>query len=218
MCSRFWGAPEGTAILTAIEEKGVEAILEAINEGSSNVAPTELQPVVHMENGQAIISRMKWGFTIPGRQPIINARIETVLEKGLFAQSAINRRCLIAVQGFYEWDKTTKPKQPYCFRMKDGAEFAFAGLWRVMNGEKQFVVCTTEPNELVAQLHNRMPCVVASSDFNLWLKGDTHEALSKITVPFPAELMTCFKVKTAMSNPRYKAEDAPEPLRDLFDI
>lgn len=225
MCSRFWGALDGKRV-TAVEKHGGAAIIEALQEelrnspsgAFANVAPTESQGVIHMNHmGRRVVSRMRWGFPVPDREPVVNARSETLFEKQLFARHVAEKRCLIPVQGYYEWDNG-RPKQPYCIRTKEAPIFAFGGIWREYVGEKQFVVITVSANSLIEPFKDRMPCLVAPEDFDLWLEGDCNEAIAKICRPYPAEKMTMYPVTRAMSNPRYKAEDAHQPLQTLFGL
>jgi putative SOS response-associated peptidase YedK len=103
---------------------------------------------------------------------MINARSETVAEKPSYRGAFKKRRCLVVADGFYEWKKTEDGKQPYYLRLKEGSPFGFAGLWESWNmdrdegGEelKSATIITTEPNELAAEVHNRMPVIVRHID------------------------------------------------------
>jgi putative SOS response-associated peptidase YedK len=213
MCSRFWGAPGGVRVDTAFElDLGLERPDIPLN---PNTAPTEAAGVVQVRDGKRVLTPMKWGFT-PSSGIVINARSETVLQRSLFKDAAEHRRCLVPANGFFEWESRSKPKQPWCFRRNDGEPMALAGLWRESQGVEQFVLLTCEPNEHVAQLHDRMASVILPEDYELWLEGDIEDALTAARIPYPDELMTSYPVTTAMSNPRYKNDDATEPIRDLF--
>lgn len=226
MCSRFWGTVDGKRGALKFEDPDGPAILAALtesirnwpNDTYPNVAPTDSQGVIYVNhNGRLVMGSIKWGFTVPDRQMVVNARSESMLEKALFARHVMEKRCLIPVHGYYEWDEG-KPKQPYCLRIKDAPIFAFAGIWREYVGEKQFVVVTTSANTLMSKLSDRMPCLVAPEDFDLWLRGDCDEAIRKVCRPYSAEGMVMYPVTKAMSNPKYKAEDAYSPMQTLFDL
>ena len=103
-----------------------------------------------------------WSKNMSGAAMMINARSETAATKPAFCDPLTNRRCLIPADGFYEWQRTGKAKQPYCFEVNDGALFAFAGLWdrwRDPSGEwiKSCSILTTTPNVVTAAVHDRMP-------------------------------------------------------------
>jgi putative SOS response-associated peptidase YedK len=120
----------------------------------------------------------------------INARAETVSTKPAFKEAFQRRRCLVPADGFYEWKKDVKKKQPYRIIMADEGMFAFAGLWerwRSPAGDKveTFTIITGEPNELVRPLHDRMPVIIDPADFDLWLTGSTEEA-QVLLKPFPS--------------------------------
>ncbi|HJP83843.1 MAG TPA: SOS response-associated peptidase [Fimbriimonadaceae bacterium] len=217
MCSRFCGndCRQGN-LFTSIERGGIRDLIGGTGIQTSNQAPTELAQVLVDHSGALSLIAAKWGFPITGRPLIINARAETVLERGLFADAAKKRRCLIPVSGFYEWDKNANPKQPFCFRMADESPFALAGLWRRCEDQIEFVICTTEPNELLEKYHNRMPSIIDREEYGTWLFGETEEAVSLAIEPFRAEKMKSYAVTRAMGNPRYKSEDAHQPVLDLF--
>src|SRR5512141_1192257 len=128
---------------------------------------------------------------------MINARAETLPEKPAFRAAFKKRRCLVLADGFYEWRKENdgKTKTPMYIAMKSRAPFAFAGLWEVWTspeGDKRrtCTIITTEPNELVAPIHNRMPAILTGELEAEWLDGNTPVlALSAMLKPYPAELM-----------------------------
>jgi putative SOS response-associated peptidase YedK len=102
---------------------------------------------------------------------MINARSETAADKPAFRLAFRKRRCLILADGFYEWEKQGKRKQPYLFRLKGGEPFAFAGLWEHWERDGKVIdsctILTTDPNELVKPLHDRMPVILSPHDFSL---------------------------------------------------
>lgn len=218
MCSRFWGAIDGQRVLTSVESGDFKIFLQELLDASNltwNVAPTEWVGGI-VSNGSLFAMRpLKWGFTIPGKQPVINARIESVLEKPMFRNATVDRRCLILARGFYEWNES---KQPHAIRRIDEEPMAFGGLWRTRDETSEFVVCTTEPNSTIAQIHDRMPVIVAESDWRSWLTGDSDNAVANATAPNTLYELEVYPVGRQMANPRYKGADSPLPQQDLFSL
>src|SRR5882672_3924978 len=133
-----------------------------------NIAPgQEVLAILDLEH-QITVKLFLWGL-IPSwsNEPkgFINARGETLQEKPSFSESFERRRCLIPADGFYEWKRLGKAKQPYYFQLKDGAAFAFAGIWDQWQGDSRLIVScaiiTTTPNELLASVHDRMPVILS---------------------------------------------------------
>jgi len=118
-----------------------------------------------------------------------------------------SRRCLIPADGFYEWQKKGKTKQPYCFEVNDGSLFAFAGLWdrwKDPNGQwiKSCSILTTTPNALTAPVHDRMPVILDPDIYDLWLDPgmkDVH-AMSDMLKPYDARLMRSYPVSTRINS------------------
>ncbi len=176
-----------------------------------NGAPTDKLAVVRRnhEAGENSLDLIRWGLVphfakdLKVGASLINARCETVATKPAFRGAwAKRRRCLIPVDGFYEWKREGKVKQPYALALKGGEPMALAGLWEnwkdPATGEwvRTFTVLTTAPNELIAPLHDRMPVIVPHEDWDLWLSGEDATALMK---PLPAEEMEMWTVSTAVN-------------------
>ncbi len=206
-----------------------------------NIAPT--QPVVGVvaENGNRRLKWLQWGL-VPSwakdpsiGQKLINARAETLAEKPSFRAAFKRRRCLIAADGFYEWtevapkaagglfgdsEQAGKPyTQPFHIRMKDGGPFAFAGLWEyweIADGGpiESCAIVTTEPNELLAKVHNRMPVILSEDEWEPWLDTSIPNPgpLVALLDPYPAEGMEMVPVTRRMGNPRYDAPDCIEAI------
>jgi putative SOS response-associated peptidase YedK len=191
-----------------------------------NIAPT--QPIAAVPNdGRNAVDHFVWGL-IPfwAKDPsigsrMINARSETLAEKNSFKNPYKRRRCLILADGFYEWTKVPgqKTKQPYYLRMEDGAPFAFAGLWEEWQSPegsqlRSATIITTEPNPLVAKVHNRMPVILHPDDYALWLSPDEQppSALQHLLTAFPAEEMVAYPVSTMVNSP---ANESPENIAPL---
>jgi putative SOS response-associated peptidase YedK len=130
-------------------------------------------------------------FCFASRERTVNARAETIDKAPSFRQAFTKRRCLIPADGFYEWRKTAKPKLPFAIAMKDGRPFTFAGLWENWkdpeSGEwlRTCTIITGEPNELVAQIHPRMPVILPAQHHAAWLGETDGGNLKALLVPSP---------------------------------
>ena len=186
-----------------------------------NIAPT--QPILAIPNDDKFTADFfVWGL-IPmwAKDPnignrLINARAETLPEKPAFRGSLKYKRCLILADGFYEWKTVEgkKSKTPFFIHMKDRKPFAFAGLWDSWNSPegsqiKSCTIITTEPNELMSLLHNRMPVILHPRDYDKWLNPSpqTPDQLMPLLKPFPADAMDAYPVTPLVNKP---ANDIPE--------
>ncbi|HZN09732.1 MAG TPA: SOS response-associated peptidase [Pyrinomonadaceae bacterium] len=167
-----------------------------------NIAPSQDVVTVVQRGSSPEAAFLQWGL-IPSwskeAKGIINARVETIEDKPSFNDSFKNRRCLILADGFYEWERHGKISQPYYFQMKDGAPFAFAGIWdRWRHNGRTIDSCaiiTTTANELLATIHHRMPVILESESYGLWLSEDSRSAdLKDLLAPYPADAMTSHPV------------------------
>jgi putative SOS response-associated peptidase YedK len=191
-----------------------------------NIAPT--QKVLIVRTGEAaspVFSTARWGLVPSWAKDIkigarmINARAETVAEKPAFRSAVRRRRCLIPTSGFYEWRQTAEGKQPYLIRFSDGSPFAFAGLWERWSDASghsldSCTIITTEPNELVAEVHNRMPVILPRSNHHEWLKSEPlqRSRLADLLVPHEAAGMEAFPVSTRVNRP---ANDDPQCIEPV---
>ncbi len=186
-----------------------------------NIAPT--QPVLAIPNDD----KYKADFFVWGLIPMwakdprignrmINARAETLAEKPAFRGVLKYKRCLILADGFYEWKSAggKKSKTPFFIHMKDRKPFAFAGLWDAWNSPdgsliKTCTIITTEPNELMSLIHNRMPAILHPRDYAKWLDPapQTPDLLRPLLKPFPADNMDAYPVTTLVNKP---INDTPE--------
>lgn len=174
-----------------------------------NIAPSQPVITIRQDAHQPLrkLSTMRWGL-IPSwaNDPSIgyktvNARAETVATTASFREPLRSQRCLIPADGFYEWQKSGKTKQPYCFEMNDGALFAFAGLWdrwRSPLGEviESCTILTTTPNSLLSDIHDRMPVILSPDKYDLWLDPAFRDMASvlKMLRPFEAPRMRRYPV------------------------
>ena len=191
-----------------------------------NIAPS--QPVGVIPNdGKGRLDYFVWGL-VPSwaKDPkignrMINARAETLAEKPSFRNAFKYRRCLILADGFYEWRKIpgNKTKIPTYIHLKDGKPFAFAGLWEEWNSPDgsqilSTTIITTEPNELVKPVHNRMPVILEESAYNKWLKpGESNtQELINLLRPYEASQMEAYPVSQMVNNPRNDHPNCIQPL------
>ena len=218
MCGRY---TLRTPVDTLVQQFEIDEHPSSITP-SYNIAPTQRVAAVIAENGKRKLEMLHWGL-IPSwaKDPevgnkMINARAETVAEKPSYRKAFKERRCLILTDGFYEWQKTDSGKQPYYIRMEDDSPFAFAGLWESwQNGHeiRSCTIITTSPNEVAAQVHNRMPVILHPEDYEMWLDPDfdEREPLTTLLKPFPAEAMEAYPVSRKVNRPANNDPGVIEP-------
>jgi putative SOS response-associated peptidase YedK len=182
---------------------------------SWNVAPTDPLPIVRFEPKarERSLDVMRWGLVPFWAKDLkvgfanINAKAEGIENKPAFREAFQRRRCLVPVDNFYEWKKTETGKQPYAIALADRGLMALAGLWenwRSPAGEwvRSFAIVTTEPNELCAGLHDRMPVVLARDNWPVWLGEEPAivPQLKALLAPYSSEAMTCWPVSPRVGN------------------
>jgi len=187
-----------------------------------NIAPTQLVPVITSDSPKGF-SFFYWGITPdfgqnkPVSQKLINAKAETVNEKISFKSSFQRRRCLVPADGFFEWKKLgKKTKIPHRFTLRDEDLFSFAGIWEEyesISGEIQhtFLILTTTPNEIVSEIHDRMPVILSRENEKKWLdKYSSESELLKMLQPYPAESMITYPVSPLVNSVQ---NDSPGIIR-----
>ena len=195
-----------------------------------NIRPGQMNPVI-TAHSQNQISRMFWGL-LPHfakdeqyRYKTINARAETVAKLPTFREPLRNRRCLVPATGFYEPDKIHKEKPPFTwhyFQLKDQPLFAFAGLydiWRDTQTGKEiysYTIITTAPNQLVGNIHDRMPVILRKEDESTWLNPDIAEPeqLLHLLNPYSDKQMHQWQVGGAARNPRNDYAELIQPIKE----
>lgn len=221
MCGRF---------TLTVDPSDLKEAFYWVNFGSAdftpryNIAPTQGVPVI-TNNGENKLDFYTWGL-VPfwAKDPsigsrMINARAETINEKPFFRNAFKHRRCLILADGFFEWQKLPdgKTKIPTYIHLKDGKPFAFAGLWEDWHSPDgsqilSTTIITTQPNELVKPIHNRMPVILPEDGYETWLtpgEVDTR-TLVPLLIPFDADHMDAYPVSRLVNNPR---NDSPDCIR-----
>jgi len=179
-----------------------------------NIAPTQALLAVRAGTSRPREwARLRWGL-VPSwaKEPaigarMINARAETAAEKPSFRSALKSRRCLVPASGFFEWAKTGAAKQPHFIRFADARVFAFAGLWERWAGEspplESCTLLTTTPNELVAELHDRMPVILPPAHHDEWLRPGplAPDRLAEMLAPHPAAGMEAYPVSSHVNRP-----------------
>jgi putative SOS response-associated peptidase YedK len=211
MCGRFALIVDASVLADVFDAEPPREL-----EPRFNIAPTQTIPIIRCDSGSSReCALVRWGL-IPSWAKdekigarMINARSETVAEKPSFRSAVKTRRCLIPADGFYEWVRTDEGKQPHFIHFADGRTFAFAGLWERWSrgGAKPLDTCTiltTQPNELIAPLHDRMPVILSSDRHAEWMEPVplAPERLRGFLAPHPASDMEAYPVSTFVSNPR----------------
>lgn len=177
MCSRYH-----------VDEEVVEEMQNIIGEKIvlqgkiGDIYPTENSFILLGENNQIRSGSFSWGFLNFNKKGVIfNARSETALEKKMFQQSVLNRRCVIPARGFYEWDAN---KNKVYFTAKEGSILWIAGFYKFIEEKNRFVILTTNPNESIIQIHNRMPLLLEKEQIRDWIfdAEKTTEILSQVPI------------------------------------
>ncbi|MHA7584137.1 SOS response-associated peptidase [Paenibacillus vandeheii] len=216
MCGRF-------TITDPIEEI-MDRYYASIAEGfeykpNYNAAPMQFIPTIIGSKDGNRLGSLRWGL-VPNwakdekiGNMMINARAETLTDKPAFKRLINSKRCIIPCSGFYEWRKEGSVKQPMRILMKDDSIFSLAGLydtWIDPEGKKlsTCTIITTEPNRLMADIHDRMPVILRPQDEAIWLnKESDKESVLRLLSPYEAEEMIAYKVDSAVGNVRNNNEE-----------
>ena len=237
MCGRYALVDGKKVFLTFEQMKKVRALGQVFDLlPRYNAAPMQRMPVVAIRDSELAVQPMQW-WLVPhwskdGKVHFstFNAKAETLGQSRLFGPYFKGSRCLVPADAFYEWKKSSAvkevrgkkrevvEKQPMCIRMKDEQPFMFAGLFSVWKNDKEeefptFTIITTEPNELISEIHTRMPVILPERHFQQWLDRDFDDtsALTKLLVPYPAKKMKAYRVSRVVSNSRNDTAECLEP-------
>lgn len=224
MCGRYTLSSAGDEIALLFDLSDIPSLPLRFN-----VAPTQEAAAVRVTapGGPRHLDLLKWGLvpywaedpSIGNR--MINARSESVADKPAYRWSFRKQRCLIATDGFYEWKKEGKLKQPFHIRRKDRQPFAFAGLWarwKPKDGSGDpldtFTILTTDSNDLIRPLHDRMPVILDRTNFDLWLdpQVEDRDRLLPLLVPYDGSVMETVPVSRVVNSPAYDQPDCIAPL------
>ncbi len=222
MCGRFVLMKPGKDLAKLF---GLEGIIDL--EPHYNIAPTQMVTVIRVDRNtlQRHLVPLKWGL-IPSwvKDPsignrLINARAESLAEKPAFRSAFRFRRCLVLADGFYQWKKGKLGKQPFLFRMANGDTFAFAGLWERWTGPESDIIesctlITTDANEVMLPIHDRMPVILKPQDYDLWLDPKVRDLrlLQQMLRPYPSEEMVAEPVSPKVNKANYDAPDCVEVI------
>lgn len=224
MCGRF-------AIDTNIETIREQFHINSIDElpKSFNVAPTESALCLLLSDEGLAAVQMRWGIVpwyTKGKKPLllINARAETVAEKPAFRQSLKNRRCLMLMSGFFEWKHEQQEKrilkQPYFITRHDKKLMAVAAVWDYFKPQADIAipsccVLTTQANELLSPLHDRMPWILSEEQQKEWLQtGQFQEHDVEVVMHHNEKIdLDCYPVTTSVNSALYKEKDTIRPLQ-----
>jgi putative SOS response-associated peptidase YedK len=192
-----------------------------------NIAPSQDIAIIRADSSGRHLSMAHWGL-IPSwakesdkSYSTINARAETVDTKPTFRAPFKRHRCIIPADGFYEWHEEGGIKRPHHIGMKDGSPFALAGLWDVWKGPQGDVMsCTiivTEANQFMKPLHDRMPVILATQDYERWLDPGNQDtpSLKSLLSPAPEDWLMEYLVSRALNNPRHEGPACSEPVSGI---
>ncbi len=235
MCGRFvsTSSPDEVARYFGADEVTEKALDQSWGP-NFNTAPTSQVLVVRDRGDHRQVDRVGWGLVPSWAKDekignrMINARSETVAEKNAYRGAYRKRRCIVPVDAFYEWEKIEgqKAKQPWLIRRPDQEPFAFAGLWDAWYGPKDgdkldepVITCTiltTEANDAMAEIHDRMPVMLAPAAWDTWLSAEVDDrgVLDSLLVPAPDALIERHPISTAVNNVRNNGPELVEPLPD----
>lgn len=223
MCGRYSLSQSGETIASAFDLADIPTVSPHYN-----IAPTQPVPVIRaVEGAEREFTYLNWGL-IPSwsKDPgigarLINARAETVAEKPSFRAAFKRRRCLLVADGFYEWHRSPDGKQPYYFHLDDHQPFGLAGLWECWeNGAGDVIesctILTTEANEVLCPVHDRMPVILDRQDYDLWLDPEMQQAdrVQILLRPYSPEAMHSYPVSSRVNNPRNDTAECVQPVEN----
>jgi putative SOS response-associated peptidase YedK len=232
MCGRYVSVSSPTILA---ERFKVEEVRITETEPSYNVAPRADVPVIAESKGVRTLDLVRWGLVPSWAKDLsigdrmINARAEKITTSNAYKRAFERRRCIIPADGFYEWEKIpvanrkTPIKQPWFFRRRDGEPLAFAGLWEVWHDPnlgddaprvRSCVIITTDANDVVRPVHDRMPVVLAEREWSAWLDRDNHDVakLQKLLVPAPAPEFEAWPVSMLVNKADNNSPELLDPV------
>ncbi len=230
MCGRYVSVSSPTILA---ERFKVAEVRIKEPEQNFNVTPRTEVPVVAESQGERVLDLVRWGLVpswakdlkIGDRQ--INARAEKVATSNAYKRAFAKRRCIIPADGFYEWQVVAgkKQKQPWFIRRRDGEPLAFAGLWEVWHDPndpdqenaprlRTCVIITTDANDALRPIHDRMPVVLPESAWDEWLDRDNQDTdrLQRLLVPAPPQEFETWQVPLLVNKPANNGPELVEPV------
>ena len=221
MCGRYTLTvkPEVLAAMLRVE------LPEGLSLLRYNIAPTQPVPVVRSIDGALRVDEIQWGFipswakSVAIGPRLINARSETAGSKLAFRAAMRERRCIIPATGFYEWRREGLKKQPYFIRRRDGRPFVFAGLWTRWTADDgsqidSCAILTTLPNEMIRQIHDRMPVILDERGWDLWLNPEERDIrrIVHLLAPTPTDNLDIHPVSPLVNSPANNGPECIEPI------
>ena len=226
MCGRFTLTVSLETLLKIVAERfDIFDSEENFDLPRYNIAPSQQVLAIIHDGEKYRLGTMKWGLVPPFATDekigfkMINAKAETIDEKPSYKQSFMHKRCLILADGFYEWDKYSNEKTPYRIIVKDQPMIAFAGIWSRYvkpNGDKLFTcsIITTEANQMMKPIHDRMPVILDEAAQRVWLKKEVSSGeLKKLLLPYDDNLMEKYVVSKEVNRP---ANEHPDVIKRMF--
>lgn len=224
MCGRVFVKSTFAELMSAFADVKRGDNLDGLAEGPRfNGAPSFSYPII-IADADAVHGRFtvaKWGFVPswskgPASRIPANARSETIKTNGLFRGAYRARRCLVPVDGYFEWKAIKGKKQPYALARADGKPFCMAGIWEARRDpvtdteQTTFAIVTCQPNALVGAIHDRMPVILHAKDYARWIGPEPDPA--DLMVPFPSELMKIWPVSRRVNTAANEGADLIDPI------
>ena len=211
MCGRFISIEKKEKIIKLFHNS------EVINytDKSYNISPSNKINIIYADKNNLLINTFSWSYSFFSKQNnitqfVINARIETIINKYLFKESFIKRKCLIIANGYYEWKNVNNQKQPYLVSIPKNELLFFGGIWReeIRDNKKVNVVCiiTKEANEKLSYIHNRMPLILSHNDGLNFLNDNKNEFL-KSKKSIIEDDLDFYPVSKIVNNPKNNDEN-----------
>ncbi|HEY5170934.1 MAG TPA: SOS response-associated peptidase [Acidimicrobiia bacterium] len=228
MCGRYVSVSSPTILAERFHVEEVRT--GGATEANYNVTPRADVPVVAESGGRRVLDLVRWGLVPSWAKDLsvgdrmINARAERLSKSNAYKRPFERRRCIVAADGFYEWQvvEGKKQKQPWFIRRRDGEPLAFAGLWEIWHDHslgddapriRTCTIITTEPNDLMRPIHDRMPVILPESVWDTWLDADNHDvqSLGQLLVPAPSEELEGWPITTLVNKPANNGPELLEP-------
>jgi len=219
MCGRFSLEEYPKTILEEFELPTFPRYSAEKFEPKYNIAPSANILTLFRSEDNYELAEMSWGLVPPWakpgqfKQPLINARSETVWEKPSFKNLIKSKRCIIFASGFYEWNRSESPKQPYRVTISGQPFMAMAGVYQVSkDGELQSCIITMQANEKMAEIHHRMPVMVDDNNRHRWLDADRQDVVNEIISASNQPEVVLRKVSTYVNSARNQGAECIEPV------
>jgi len=204
MCGRHW-----LEDYFDILEEYFDLMNSVAFEPRYNIAPQSNVLTIFRGDENYELAEMQWGmvpdWAKPGqfKQPLINARSETIWQKPSFRQLIKSRRCIIPISGFFEWQRNGSTKVPHAIRVKDEPFMLLGGIYQITkHGELQHCIVTTESNKAMQQVHHRQPVMLDLAQAKTWLENEDKPAIDKLMTACPDSWLDIYPVSNYVSNAR----------------